>query len=167
MSTISPTRNPSTPGARWIFWQREYLRRVGKNAQTLHRFDTLKRTLESECDADLKLRLKSLQLQRLKSPSKREAELLTADILVIEGEFGYRRSLFYDGPKRKIDEEYKTQVMIRTIALLLREEGEEYLRAILLRAAREVAPHHFKEGTDIEILVEGIVQDRKSGEKKR
>lgn len=157
---IAPTRNPSTAGARWIFYAREYLRRVGRTPQTEARFEALKRTLESECDEQLKLKLKNLQITKLKlSTQGREYALTTADILVVEAELGYRKSIAQAerGP-RESNVAYENVIIDRALTVLMEDLGTEYIREKLILTARRVASTHFKTDTDIHELVDRIIE---------
>lgn len=156
MATISPTKNPSTAGARWLFAQQEYLRRTGDTVVARQQFERLWEKLESAKDEVLKRELSRLKQERHSLPehAKSKRDQKTAVILLIEGELGARR-----GPSVKFELRFTYEEMTRRKAMpkILSMIGHETMRSVLLDAAFEASVDHFPSDVDPVGVVDGMM----------
>lgn len=153
---VLPAPDPSTAGARWLFAEREYLRRVGHGKKSKATFAKLRRRLESSSDADLKLRLSEVQIARRTTPSLKGDDFLLAEQLTIQAELGWRRR------EGRVDENrmrrYRELISAKAIVKLLQDGNADDVRRALLDAAEEIRETNLPPGLEPQEVVNSIVE---------
>lgn len=168
---ISPTRNPSKAGARWLFAQREYLRRVGDTAHNRSVWKIVISRVEALDNLGLLDRIKRLEAERVVATGQRE-RMLRAELAVVQYERAYRRAAGKDekterhaallkqqaaslGAGNKRNARYRAQIAEEALLDCAEMIGVEAVRALATAAAERVS---VREGTDKEALVEELVE---------
>lgn len=125
----------STAGARWRFAELEWLRRVGRGRASKDAFKAVRERIESSSHAELKARLAELQARKLQTPDRSREAPLTAEVLLIQGELGWRRSRGEaDGAKRVA---YEQIILTAALSYFISALGEGEVRSILFQAAED------------------------------
>ena len=149
--SLRPTPDPSTAGARWLFAQKEYLRRVGDSPRTRRRFNKLTEWLDRADDAEIKHRLGKLKAARAVRGTV--PPLIVAEQLLLEGELGKRRG---NGRGRPIEAVYRDILVGAAFPRFVQAVGEKKSRRILAQAA-EAKADNFKAGTDTDAMIDDVI----------
>lgn len=123
----------TTAGARWRFAELEWLRRVGRSKASRDAFEELRSRVEGSTIEDLKLRLAELQAKKLRTVERSKEAPLTAEVLLIQGELGWRRSRGETDTAKKIA--YEQIILKSSLGYFISELGRDAVQEILVRAA--------------------------------
>ena len=176
MSTIAPTRNPSTAGARWLFAEQEYLRRVRRHGKTEKwaraNFQQMVARLRQGDDSDLAARhqelvalqqsgqdhrteIRLVELERSRRKTWRKEQERAAARKRRKAKRANRARAEED--KRQAAERrslaYQAQISQAANTHLLNLVGGDRFTEILTSEAARLAPGHFRKGTDVGALV--------------
>ncbi len=149
--------DPSTAGAKYLFSLKEYLRRADKDTKLVRtRFAKTIELIESLPTNELKQKLNEIKIQRMESPSLHESKLLTADIMLIEGELAKRNPIKKARSRRGAIENIFKDRAFRQFA---KQAGKDKTREVLESVKSVVKDHHCPKESDEEVnsIIEGIL----------
>lgn len=132
-----PTRNPSTAGARWLFQQKEYLRRVGDDTPVnRERFGNILSEVQGMDDAALLRRLQRLRAKYGQGGSEFYRRALEGEIGVVEAEVDIRSLSAEDAAAKRRELEQEERAA-KHAALLKTHEANSDKKARRAKAAQE------------------------------
>lgn len=176
-TAVAPTRNPSTPGARWLFAQREYLRRAGDTPATRDKWTRLVKRIESYDDAQLKLVVGNLHALHAEITDPVRRTKIAAEMHLGQAELSYRASLRAarhmkmvgpeNPPGTKIGKRlanYRGQVAEHALSEFVERLGYDAVRAALIRAGEYLQVRgKFADGTEVVSLVDEMIAFKYGG----